>query len=110
MNLTFRNLLFWLDDTLPPEQATEFGRMVASAGGFRGGERGATLELWDVATDRSLGDYQEFAQPFTCVAFSPDGRTLATGSIHESGLVVIWDVDRSQLSSKRPLKPRATFR
>jgi RNA polymerase sigma factor (sigma-70 family) len=55
-----------------------------------GGRSDGTFQLWDVTTGRKL------LKPFPghrglvgCVAYSPDGRTLATGSVLE-GTIRLW--------------------
>ncbi len=55
--------------------------------------------LWDIATRKPIG------QPFigntgfvNCIAFSPDGKTIASGSA--DGKIIIWD-----LTSRQPIGP-----
>jgi WD40 repeat protein len=49
------------------------GRQDAASGSFDD-----TLQLWDVATRRQIGDPLQ-ATPPSSVAFSPDGKTVASG-------------------------------
>jgi WD40 repeat protein len=88
------------------------GRIIATAGGSGGGEMSAIVRLWDTATGRTVGRYLGYAKPFTCVAFSPEGKSLAAGSLDENQPVVIFnvDVDHSDLPAERLLTVRATFR
>ena len=74
------------------------GKILASVGSDH------TLRLWDAATGkllRALCDARTVANPFDnsrwlfCLAFAPDGRTIAVGE-HEggwmSGTIHLWDV------------------
>src|SRR5262249_34751891 len=61
---------------------------------------GNTVRLWDIAT------WHEVAEPFRghtalvmCLAFTPDGKTLATGDWQ--GSLWLWDV-----AQKRPIASR----
>jgi WD40 repeat protein len=50
-----------------------------------------TLRLWDVASGRSLQTTVAHNFPAYCVAFSPDGKVLATGS--NDSMLKVWDAD-----------------
>src|SRR5262249_49243826 len=51
---------------------------------------GNTVRLWDAATGAEQGVLQGHADGVVALAFSPDGRTLASGDMH--GAVKVWDV------------------
>jgi WD40 repeat protein len=50
------------------------------------GERGG-LRSWDTRTGRPLGSLE--SEPVACLAFAPDGRTLATGDFDNR--ITLWD-------------------
>jgi len=61
-----------------------------------------TIKLWDVASGRVLRTFTEHSEDVRSVAFSPDGRTAASGSGKTIGL---WDVTSGRLlwiSAARP--------
>jgi WD40 repeat protein/serine/threonine protein kinase len=54
-----------------------------------------TAQLWDAATGQRLGLPLSHDAEVTCLAISPDGKTVATGSLdHKARL---WDVDKGKL-------------
>jgi DNA-binding beta-propeller fold protein YncE len=82
------------------------GNLLASA------NTDGTLKLWDVATAKekaSLGQPQDFFPIFSCVAFAPDGKTLAAGTWNKEPIsdheVLIFDVatgnERSRLKGHK---------
>ena len=69
------------------------------AGVFAGGFGENYLFLWDVDTGHVL-HLIEHTDRFNCLAFSPDGKMIATGSADRS--VRLWDVESGvELQSKR---------
>ena len=56
---------------------------------------GPLICLWEVETGNLRRTFSGHVRPATCVAFSPDGKLLASGS--EDVTVLVWDV----YSSKR---------
>ncbi len=83
----FKGHKFW------PQQVaiSPDGRILATGGGdTRGGE----LKLWDVAIGKLLGSLTPYQNTLNALAFSPDGKWLASGS-HDYK-VQVWDVAKRQ--------------
>jgi WD40 repeat protein/tRNA A-37 threonylcarbamoyl transferase component Bud32 len=61
-------------------------------------ERGGTAEVWDVAEDSRITKLpvDSDSRFYYAIAFSPDGRTLATGGL-EDPIVRLWDVPTGKL-------------
>jgi WD40 repeat protein len=61
---------------------------------------GNTVQLWDVATWRGLPPLTGFAGPVLCMAFAPDGNSLA--ACEKNGTVRLWDMlGKRQVASRR---------
>jgi WD40 repeat protein len=59
--------------------------LVSGAAGAGGGE----IRLWDAATGERRGNYVGFGGRVLSLAFTADGRTLASG--HEDRVVRLWN-------------------
>jgi WD40 repeat protein len=55
-----------------------------------------SARLWDVATQKRIGQPMRHKNSVTCLAFIPDGRTILTGS--EDKAAQLWDV-----ATQRPI-------
>ena len=51
-----------------------------------------TIRLWNVRSGRSLRTLEGHTNGVNSVAFSPDGRTLASGAGYEDSTIRLWDV------------------
>jgi WD40 repeat protein/energy-coupling factor transporter ATP-binding protein EcfA2 len=88
------------------------GKTLASSGcgekqitGIPGGQdcKKGRIQLWDVKTQEPLGDpLIGHADTVFGVAFSPDGKTLASASGQGDRTILLWDLDK--------LKPVGTFK
>ena len=67
-------------------------RLLAAAGGLPA--RSGEVKLWDVASRKLLRTLDGHGDCIYAVAFSPDGKTLATSSYDK--LIKLWDVDTGQ--------------
>jgi WD40 repeat protein len=71
------------------------GAQLASAGG---GVFAAEVKLWDLTTRRVLGVFNGHTSQAPCLAFAPDGKTIATGSLDKT--IRVWEAAKQrQLAS-----------
>jgi WD40 repeat protein/predicted Ser/Thr protein kinase len=70
------------------------GRLVASAGWEGGGQEGV-LEIWQAADGKKVASLVGQKGEAHSLAFSPDGRRLATGNA--DGVVRVWEVPGGRL-------------
>jgi WD40 repeat protein len=57
-----------------------------------------TVKLWDVASGTSVNTLKGHVRDVTAVAFSPDGKTLASGSRDKT--IKLWDVAPGKKADK----------
>jgi WD40 repeat protein len=73
------------------------GKVMAVATGVYdkkvGGLTNVEIELWEVATGKTQVVIKGHPQPFECLTFSPDGKTLAAGC--DDNIIRLWDVSDS---------------
>ena len=63
------------------------------------GRRDKTIRVWDAATGRPIGEPLRLDDPVISVAFSPDGRRIASGSGDKT--VRLWDAGTGSRSGNR---------
>jgi WD40 repeat protein len=65
------------------------------------------VTVWEVSTGRPLLALRGHTGTVTCLAFSPDGRRLASGGGDwgRSGEVKVWDLTTSPEAHELPQKP-----
>ncbi len=90
------------------------GKLLAASSGPKASARAAitggltarsVVTLWDVATRRELAALEGHTQAIPSIAFSPDGKTLATGSLDAT--LRLWDVASYKLKDSLPRPPGA---
>jgi WD40 repeat protein len=84
------------------------GKTVASAGWIWGAKEeypvGGELKLWDVAAGKNTATFRSGTSFVHSVAFSPDGKTLASGHASVSqdgnGTIPLWDLPAVKKTKK----------
>ncbi len=78
------------------------GRVVAGTGDAQSPTNSngtALFQVWDTRTGQPIAKSQGRLNTVTSVAFSPDGKTLASGSYFE--MVQLWDAETGALKQKQ---------
>jgi hypothetical protein len=81
------------------------GRMLAIGGDtLGGGVRGSKLiRIFEIATGKERCSFQSLDLGQLSLAFAPDGRSLASGSLDVT--VLLWDLAGGAANAKQPLTP-----
>ncbi|MCI0464996.1 MAG: WD40 repeat domain-containing protein [Gemmataceae bacterium] len=58
------------------------------------------LQLWDYRRNQAQKSLPGHAEPVYCLAYAPDGKTLATG--HKDGSLELWDLDQLRMRWTQP--------
>ncbi len=77
------------------------GKRLAAAGSGDSESKHYPVKLWDIATGQELANLKGHTAPLHSLAFSADGRTLASAG--DDNFIKLWDV------SANSLKERATL-
>ena len=72
------------------------GKSVVSVGG----ERERVILMWDVVTANTIATFRGHTASVVCLAISPDGRLLASGSKDES--IKLWEVASGKVLATLP--------
>jgi eukaryotic-like serine/threonine-protein kinase len=80
---------FTMPDDVTDAALSPDGRLLALA--LRGPKQGGVVQLWDLASGKELRTLRCRQSFLMCLAFSPDGGTLAGGTFHH-GAIPLWDV------------------
>ena len=83
-----KKTLIW--DTISCLAFSSDGKMIASGGVFSRQNSITPISLWDVKTGRKKKTFMGHTEWICGVLFSPDGKTLASGS--RDGTILLWDL------------------
>ncbi|VTR94619.1 (myosin heavy-chain) kinase : Uncultured bacterium genome assembly Metasoil_fosmids_resub OS=uncultured bacterium PE=4 SV=1: Sigma70_r2: Sigma70_r4_2: WD40: WD40: WD40 [Gemmata massiliana] len=70
------------------------GKLLATVSANQGNKSPAIVRVWDVDTGKKLRSWKAHNVWATAAAFSPDGKTLATGG--DDKLIHLWDVPTAE--------------
>jgi WD40 repeat protein len=70
-------------------------RLALALGNLGNPTQGGEIEMWDLQTKKYLLTIRGHASAVTCVAFSPDGKRLASGSSDQT--VKVWDARAGEM-------------
>src|SRR5262249_44966616 len=68
------------------------GDLLASGSADGGGEKPHTIKIWDPKSGRLIRGWFGGVGTVSCLAFAPDGKTLASAHLDETGSIRLWDV------------------
>ena len=69
------------------------------------------LELWNVASPERLVEFRGHVETITCVAFSPTGKHVVSGSYGSDGIAIVWDaVTGRRLQTLKGKEDRGVYR
>ncbi len=68
--------------------------VLAEESGHNGIKEPECIKLWEVATVKLQASLKGYKADIRSVIFSPDGKTLASGS--EDGTIKLWDVAKAK--------------
>src|SRR4029453_11951871 len=75
-----------------PKRSVECVAFSPDGSTIAGGGENQKVILWDAATGAVLGELGGHADWVNALAFSPDGRLLATAGSYSDATVRLWDV------------------
>src|SRR5205807_4615864 len=81
-----------------PAQADNFNSPTSPDGKIRAEADGNTIKLVDVATGKELRAFKGHTEAVTALAFSPDGKRIASGG--QDNTINLWDLATGRLLAK----------
>ena len=66
------------------------GKYLVSGSWWQEGLKQMPIRLWKIASGENLHTFYGHTTDVQCIAFSPDGRLMATGG--HDGIILLWDV------------------